>query len=143
MKIYVAQSLRNEQQPEVVRILREQGHEVYDFRNPDHGFHWSEIDEHWSSWSVDQRIAVVTHPLAESEFGKDFLAMQWADACVLVLPCGRSSPFEAGYFVGADKPLLILVSGIETELMYKLADSVHSGMGTLLVRLQDLEDATN
>ena len=33
-KIYVASSWRNEYYPEVVRQLREAGHEVYDFRNP-------------------------------------------------------------------------------------------------------------
>jgi DNA (cytosine-5)-methyltransferase 1 len=47
MKIYVASSWRNEQQPEVVKALRDAGHEVYDFRNPsetDKGFAWSDID---------------------------------------------------------------------------------------------------
>ena len=47
MKIYVASSWRNERQPEVVRCLRQRGHEVYDFRHPtpgDFGFRWSEID---------------------------------------------------------------------------------------------------
>ena len=34
MKIYVASSWRNAQQPAVVARLREAGHEVYDFRNP-------------------------------------------------------------------------------------------------------------
>ena len=36
-KIYVASSWRNQHYPEVVRRLREAGHEVYDFRNPPHG----------------------------------------------------------------------------------------------------------
>lgn len=33
-KIYVASSWRNQYQPQVVRFLHEQGHEVYDFRHP-------------------------------------------------------------------------------------------------------------
>lgn len=33
-KIYVASSWRNQHQPQVVSFLREQGHEVYDFRHP-------------------------------------------------------------------------------------------------------------
>lgn len=145
MRIYVASSWRNDYQPDVVRALRELDHEVYDFKNPepgDHGFHWSEIDEHWKLWTVEQYVGGLKHPLAESGFGKDFRAMQWADACVLVLPCNRSAHLEAGYFVGAGKPLLILVSQIEPELMYKMADSVHAGLGTLLLRLQEIEDAT-
>ena len=33
-KIYLASSWRNERQPQAVQILRDAGHEVYDFRNP-------------------------------------------------------------------------------------------------------------
>lgn len=46
-KIYVASSWRNQHQPQVVSFLREQGHEVYDFRHPagKTGFQWSQIDE--------------------------------------------------------------------------------------------------
>lgn len=144
MRIYVASSWRNTYQEDVVRGLSELEHDVYDFKNPepgDHGFHWSEIDPAWQGWSVEQYINGLKHPLAAGGYGKDFRAMRWADACVLVLPSGRSSHLEAGYFVGAGKPLLILASKIEPELMYKMADSVHAGLGTLLLRLQEIEDA--
>ena len=46
-KIYVASSWRNVFQQDVVDILRDLGHEVYDFKNPPHGnggFQWSDID---------------------------------------------------------------------------------------------------
>lgn len=46
-KIYVASSWRNVFQQDVVNILRNFGHEVYDFKNPPHGnggFQWSDID---------------------------------------------------------------------------------------------------
>ena len=36
-RVYVASSWRNQYFPEVVKRLREAGHEVYDFRNPPHG----------------------------------------------------------------------------------------------------------
>lgn len=143
MNIYVASSWRNDYQPDVIRGIRELGYEAYDFRNPvpgDHGFHWSQIDSEWESWSVDQYVHGLTHPLAEDGFNKDFSAMKWADACVLVLPCGRSAHLEAGYFVGVGKPLLILVDRIEPELMYKMAVSIHSGLGSLLIRLQEIDD---
>lgn len=54
-KIYVASSWRNQHQPQVVSFLREQGHEVYDFRHPagKTGFQWSQIDEDWENWSTD------------------------------------------------------------------------------------------
>lgn len=143
MKIYVASSWRNDYQPEIVRALRELGHDVYDFKNPapgDNGFHWSEIDPAWQKWTVEQYITSLYHPVAVAGFDSDFSAMQWADACVLVMPCGRSAHIEAGYFVGAGKPLLILASDAEPELMYKMADSIHAGMGSLLVRIQEIDD---
>ena len=54
-KIYVASSWRNQYFPEVVKTLREYGHEVYDFRNPphDHGaFMWKNVDPDFASWTV-------------------------------------------------------------------------------------------
>ncbi len=136
MKIYVASSWRNTYQPDVVDMLRTAvvdmlrtaGHEVYDFRNPvdgDNGFHWSEIDPDWKSWTVLRYRDALSHPLAADGFDKDFTAMRWADMCVLVLPCGRSAHLEAGWFAGAGKPVLIvIVNPIEPELMYKMADGV-------------------
>lgn len=54
MKIYVASSWKNNYQPGVVAHLRENGFEVYDFKNPgphDKGFGWSQIDPNWRKWS--------------------------------------------------------------------------------------------
>ena len=125
MKLYIASSWRNQLQPSVVDTLRDRGHEVYDFRNPmdgDNGFHWSEIDPNWQEWTPIQFKQNLCHPIAIAGYNTDFEAMLWADACVLVLPCGRSAHLEAGYFVGAKKKLIILVDNSEPELMYNLAD---------------------
>ena len=48
-RIYVATSWRNEEQPNMVNMLRADGHEVYDFRNPpgQAGFGWEQIDPEW------------------------------------------------------------------------------------------------
>lgn len=149
MKIYVASSWRNDYQPDVVRALRAVDHEVYDFRNPatggpegapDSGFAWSEIDPNWQKWTVEQYVAALKHPTAVRGFDADFNAMKWSDACVLVMPCGRSAHLEAGYFVGANKPLLILASEGEPELMYKMADGIFEGLGDLMMRLESIED---
>jgi len=143
MKIYVASSWRNDYQPEVVRTLRELDHEVYDFKHPhegDDGFHWSEIDGGWQQWDSPRYIEALRHPIAERGFKNDWEAMVAADACVLVLPCGRSAHIEAGYFVGAGKPLLILLGGqMEPELMYKMATGVFANLGSLLMRLHALD----
>lgn len=124
MRIYVASSWRNERQPEVVIALRGAGHDVYDFRNPgpgSHGFAWSDIDPEWQSWSPETFREALEHPVAIDGFSEDATAMVWADACVLVMPCGRSAHLEAGWFLGAGKPTYILLADGEPELMYALA----------------------
>lgn len=125
MKIYVASSWRNAIQPTVVTALRERGHEVYDFRHPlpgDDGFHWSAIDPEWQEWSPQRFRVALEHPIARHGFGSDFSAMRWADAFVMVMPCGRSAHLEAGWAMGMGKPTAILLSDGEPELMYSMAD---------------------
>ena len=132
MKIYVASSWRNVYQPAVVRRFREAGHEVYDFRNAN-GFQWSEIDGNWQDWIPEQYIEALDHPLAVNGYHTDFDAMEWADMCVLVMPCGRSAHLEAGYFIGAKKPMYILMlDKNEPELMYKLATGIYTNIDELL-----------
>ena len=78
MHIYVASSWRNTYYPEVVRILRTTGHDVYDFRNPpsgDPGVHWTDVDEHCADWTPAQYQANLSHQLAERQFKNDIEAM--------------------------------------------------------------------
>jgi hypothetical protein len=128
VRIYVASSWRNTDQPAVVAALRAAGHEVYDFKNPkpgDDGFRWRDVglsrNDDNACAPADLRQAL-THPRAVEGFASDFGAMNWADACVLVLPCGRSAHLEAGWMAGAGKPTLVLAPldgrPIEPELMY-------------------------
>ena len=135
MKVYVASSWRNNWQPSVVKVVRRNGHEAYDFRNPedgDCGFHWSEIDEAWQSWDLYQYRDGLRHSIAERGFSLDFAAMQWADACVQVAPCGRSAHLEAGWFVGQGKPTaLYILDEQEPELMYKMFDRMCMGVPDL------------
>ena len=125
MKIYAASSWRNDLQPGVVKTLREHGHAVYDFRNPSEGisgFSWSEIDPAWQEWTQQEYVKALQHRRAREAFSLDLGAMQWADAFVLVMPCGRSAHLEAGWATGVGKPTAVLLSDSEPELMYKLAD---------------------
>lgn len=135
-RVYVASSWRNAWQPEVVRKLRESGHEVYDFRNPGDnpgGFHWADIDSDWQNWTSRQYIDNLDHPTAEKGFKADYDAMRWADSCVLVLPSGRSAHAEAGWMAGAGKKVIVYVPQMqEPELMYKLFDRVADNMEDLL-----------
>jgi hypothetical protein len=128
MKIYVASSWRNERQPEIVRELRAHGHEVYDFRNPapgNNGFGWRQCTSDPPPWSAQQTRAVLDTPIAERGFHLDFDAMKWADALVMLQPCGRSAAMELGWACGAGKlAIVLLADGQEPELMVKMADHI-------------------
>jgi len=127
LRVYIASSWRNNTQPLVVSALREQGFEVYDFRNPrpgDNGFHWSEIDPNWKQWTPEQLRDALQHPIAVSGFSSDMRALINCDMCVLVMPSGRSAHIEAGNAIGAGKPTAILLAEGEPELMYRMADAI-------------------
>src|SRR4051794_23716790 len=104
LRIYVASSWRNTRQPEIVRLLREAGHDAYDFRQPSatqHGFAWSEVDGNWLAWTPKQFRQALSHPAARRGYELDMDALSKADVTVLVLPCGRSAHLELGFAVGA------------------------------------------
>lgn len=127
-KIYLASSWRNPMQPQAVQILRDAGHEVYDFRNPapgNTGFAWSDIDPDWLNWTPQRFIEALAHPISAHGFTFDKSGLDWCDTCVLLLPCGKSAHLEAGYAIGQGKPTLVILhtDRFEPELMYLLAGS--------------------
>jgi len=131
-KIYVASSWRNGYQEEVVQFLTQQGHEVYDFKNPPHGnggFAWSDIDKNWEKWNTNEFKEALRHPIAEKGFNSDFDGMKWADVCVMVLPCGRSANTEAGWMKGSGKSVYVFQPiKQEPELMYKIFDNIYDDL---------------
>jgi nucleoside 2-deoxyribosyltransferase len=121
MYVYVATSWRNEFQPEVVRLLREDGHEVYDFRGEE-GFSWREVDHNWATWTPEQYLIGLEHQCAERGFERDMHALMRCDACVYVMPCGPSASMEMGYCVGAGKLVIAYIPALrEPDLMVKMA----------------------
>lgn len=145
-RIYLASSWRNEVQPNMVALLRHAGHDVYDFRNPPNGvngFAWSEIDQNWKNWSAKEyRNAITTNPIAAHGYVNDLRGMEWADTCVLLLPCGRSAHLEAGWFAGRGKRCIILTrDGEEPELMALLASDICISIAEVLDRLGTPVDA--
>ena len=140
MKVYVASSWRNHAQPEVVKALRSAGHQVYDFRNPHQngsGFRWSDISPQWESWTPERFIEGLEHPLAQQGFDSDYKALDWADAVVMVMPCGRSAHLELGYGAGQKKTTVIMVTQAEPELMYKMATHLVTSTEQMLTALQN------
>lgn len=128
LRIYVASSWRNALQPAIVTILRGCGHEVYDFRHPapgSSGFNWREIDPDWERWTPAQYREALKHPIARAGYALDVGALRACDACVLVLPSGRSASWEFGYAMGQGKRgVVVQFDGVEPELMYSEAEIV-------------------
>lgn len=127
-RIYVASSWRNDLQPRVVQLLETSGFEVYDFRSPSnaHGaFSWSDLGiERPEDWPPERCIEFLNHPRAVEGFEQDYAAMLSCVACVLVLPAGRSANLEAGWFVGKERPLVVLKDAGHPDLMYRMASRV-------------------
>ena len=142
MRIYVASSWRNEYQQSVVDGLRSDNHEVYDFRHPEPGntgFAWSEIDPEWEDWTTKQFIRGLETPPAEYGFSLDMQALTFCDACVLVLPCGRSAHLELGFAAGAGKETIVYVPPgveMEPELMYKMCHLISADFREVREHLQ-------
>lgn len=140
-KIYLASSWRNADQPRLLALLREAGHEVYDFRNPapgNIGFAWSAIAREWLTWTLEQFAeTLASHPIAAQGFALDKAALDWCDTCVLLLPCGRSAHLEAGYAAGQGKRTLfyLLPDRFEPELMYLLGNGCVTTDEALLAAL--------
>jgi hypothetical protein len=145
MKVYVASSWRNPIQPAVVSLLQTKGFEVYDFRHPANnkeGFKWSDLGiERPEDWTPEQCIQFLQHPLSRDGFKQDFDAMLWADACVLVLPAGRSANLEAGWFAGKGKRLVVLKDAGNPDLMYLMADVIVASVEKIPEALMPTEDA--
>lgn len=144
MKIYVASSWRNYKQQFVVNDLRNAGHEVYDFKNPNEngggGFSWLEIDPNYEKWNPVQYVKALEHPRAIEGFNADFEAMQWADACLMVQPCGVSAALELGWSVGAGKHTAIYLEATNNpELMVKMTDNLFYCINGILNWLKELE----
>lgn len=135
MKIYVASSWRNAAQPWVVSELRNAGHDVYDFRNPEEnnsGFHWSDIDKDWTLWTPEQYRVALNHPLARQGYKMDITAMEWADVFVGVMPFGRSASLEMGWAAGKGKKTILLLENGEPELMVKMLDHICCSLSEVL-----------
>lgn len=143
MKIYLASSWRNEFQPAALSSLRNEGHEVYDFRNPgpeDKGFGWSAIDPNWKTWGPKELKSALANPIAMKGHTNDHKAMRWADACVLLLGAGPSAHLEAGLMAGWGKLVLVYAPEIrEPDLMY-LSLNEELGAEVICLDMLDLLD---
>ena len=131
---------------DVRQYLEDEGFEVYDFRNPAEGdaggFHWSDIDSNWRSWSVEDYIEALNDEVAEQGFKKYVAGLEDAHALVMVLPCGVSAHLKLGWAIGSEIPTAIYVPrkvAFEPELIYKFADLITQDVDELVHYLHELE----
>lgn len=135
MRIYSASSWRNMLYPGIVHALKRCGHDVYDFRNPPNGlpFSWREVFKS-SEVTPEEYREGLQHPRAKAGYRSDAGAIETCDACVLIMPAGRSASWELGYAMGLGKKCyVILFEPIEPELMFREA--------TIIVSMPEFFDA--
>jgi nucleoside 2-deoxyribosyltransferase len=137
MEIYVASSWQNSRCQWVNGVLSSAGHNVFDFRKP-HGEDAVIMEAELSGCNGHDTF--LSSEEAVEAFLVNYRAMVNADACVLVLPSGRSAHLEAGWFIGQGKLCYILEEDgfVERpELMYALADLVTSDIERVLRALEE------
>jgi hypothetical protein len=139
MRIYVASSWRTDIQPEVVKALREEGHDVYDFRNPapgNHGFSWAQVGLPTGPQSALQLRDILQDDRCVKGFELDMKALRACEACVLLQPSGRSAHLELGWAAGAGKLTIVyLRDGEQPDLMYRMCDALVTSTPELLATL--------
>ena len=137
LRIYLASSWRN---AELVRatasFLRTCGFSVDDFtdtrtdREGGERFVFDRYVFNAAEVNLDKCDAVefLRSKEVQQAFQQDKVGLDWADACVLILPAGRSSHLEAGYAVGRGKKLVIFgeFHPGEYDTMYGFADLLTS-----------------
>lgn len=131
--VYVASSWRNDHQPTVIDMIRnEVGIAAYDFKDEE-GFRWSEVaNTPPETWGVDYMLYVLGKERSIQGFHRDFDAMKRATHCILVLPCGRSAHLEAGWMIGQGKPTAIYIPEYDgPDLMWLMADLITESMDEL------------
>ena len=121
MKIYLASSWKNPFYEDVRNFLELQGHNVYDFKNPEYAFNWREF----SIFSPNDYIGVLQHERCQRAFRHDMEALRSCNVCILLLPCGKSAHMEAGWARGAGKFTAVYIGAreIDPDLMHLMADA--------------------
>jgi len=135
MKIYLASSWKNAGfVKEVKEILESEcGHVVDAFCDAEEGrfvFHYSEIKDFQNLDAIE----FLKTEQVKKVFREDRKWIDWAEALVMLLPCGKSAHLEAGYAKGKGKKLFIFGGFLkgEFEAMYGFADG--------MFRLNELDD---
>jgi hypothetical protein len=142
MKWYVASSWKNaEQVIGLVKAMRAQGEEVYDFTH--HSFNWKDIDQPDSKCTAlrDGRDEFpdhewFNHPTVVEHYEKDIQALEECHALVAIFPAGNSTHIEIGYAAGRGCHLYAIApEGLKRDLLYRLFKGVYKSPEEFITRL--------
>lgn len=142
LKVYLASSWRNKKYPDVLSKLEAAEFDVYDFRDPQHGFSWDDIESNHRQWTAERYLYNLFHPKATRAFNQDFGALTNCDALVLLHPCGRSAHLEAGYAAGNGKPVYVLIDAEDpdkADLMVRMCTGIHTDVDEIVRELKGLQ----
>jgi len=132
-RIYIASSWKNARNVRrIAALLRIQGHEVFDFTDPDYRPEYFDRfvfgQTVFDASELGPRETIGWIELLEAEqtqraYRSDKAGLDWCDTVILLLPSGRSAHLEAGYAAGAGKDLIIIgdLPRGEFDVMYLLA----------------------
>ena len=139
MKIYIASSWKNPLHKVIVRVLRERGARIYDYRETNFLFQWDDLDPNYSKWRPAEYLSALNTQKATNAFWRDMSALAAADAVVGLDPLGVSSALELGWAVGHGKPAILLIENfVKPELMAKMIPFRVCQLEDLIITLENI-----
>lgn len=139
--IYVAGSLRNPKIPGIARDLaKATGHRVFS----DWFAAGPEADDHWKYYyeamapkdmsAAEKYKWALEQPASINTFNFDERHIKSSDLMVLVLPAGKSGHLELGWFLGQNRPGIILLddTDVRWDVMYQYATGVVTNFDELV-----------
>lgn len=141
LKVYLASSWRNTYYADTLRLVREEGYEVYDFRGAEHTFRWEDTGINPEECTIPEFKEALRHDRAREAFSHDFSALISADVVIGVAPFGSSTSVELGYARGCKSKAVAVyypdvVSACKAELMWSMFDKILHGEIELLEYLK-------
>jgi hypothetical protein len=137
--IYLVGSLRNPSIPEIAKVLRANGHDVFD----DWYAAGPEADDIWQRYEIQRGrsyVEALRAPHAQEVFHFDKTHLDRADVGVMAMPAGKSGHLELGYLIGQRKPGFILMDKEPErwDVMLAFATAVVYSLNDLLKELGKL-----
>lgn len=130
--IYLATSWKNKHYDRVLALLRDAGHNVYDFREK--GFEFNQLH----NGNTDElhyltQAELLDHPTAVGAFEIDMKGLSDSDVLIMLYPCGNDAHVELGWAVAQGMYTIVYLNeGYKVGLMDKMASKfVHNDSGLL------------